>query len=57
MIGRGQSILKIVGSIIHGKMCYLLLTKINKIFFVRPGKFFEDHFSYTFFIFEAFRYS
>ena len=51
MIGRGQSILKIVGSIIHGKMCYLLLTKKNKIFFVRPGKFFEDHFSYTFFIF------
>ena len=32
-----ESIFKIVGAIIHSKICYLLLTK-EIIFFVRPSK-------------------
>ena len=35
---KGHSIFKIVGAIIHGKLCYLLLTKEIQYFFVRPSK-------------------
>ena len=38
MRGEGESIFKIVGAVIHRKICYLLLTKKNTIFFVRPSK-------------------
>ena len=33
--GRGQSILEIVGAIIHSQICYLLLTKEIQSFFIR----------------------
>ena len=37
MRGRGQSIFKIAGAIIHSKICYLLLTREIQYFFVRPS--------------------
>ena len=44
MIGGGQSIFKMVGAIIHIKICYLSLTKEIQYFFVRASKlWFEAH--------------
>ena len=44
MIGRGQSIFKMVGAIIHNKMCYLSVAKEIQSFFERTSKLcFESH--------------
>ena len=53
MGGRNQSIVKMVGAIIHSKICYLSLTKEIQSFFLRNSKLcFEAHCSQIF-MFEA----
>ena len=42
--GRRLSIFKMIGAIIHSKICYLSLTKEIQSFFVRSSKLFKQLF-------------